>query len=98
MVVVVHVKLLGFLTQLSKHKELDMEIEAGSTVADLIHLLAEELGQEFQQAILDRHGNLHGGVEVTLNRQHISARKISEITLSTGSDLAIIPMVGGGQE
>ena len=97
-VVTVHVKTLGFLTQLSDQSELDVKIEAGSTVLDLIHLVAAQLGADFGQAILDWHGNLHGGVELILNRQHISARRISEIALWENGELIIMPLIGGGQD
>jgi molybdopterin converting factor small subunit len=94
----VHVKLLGFLAQLGGQTELELRIEPGATLADVIHLVAERSGPDFRRALLDWHGNLHGGMEVLLNKQHISARKISEITLWADSDLIIMPLVGGGQD
>ncbi len=94
----VHVKLLGFLAQLGGQTELELRIEPGATLADVIHLVAERLGPDFRRAVLDWHGNLHGGMEVLLDRQHISARKISEITLWDDSHLVIMPLVGGGQD
>jgi hypothetical protein len=96
LLVVVHVKLFGFLAQLSAQVNLDIELETGSTVAGLIYRLTEQLGQDFRQAILDRDGNLHGGIEIILNGQHIPARRISEITIDEDGNLAIIPLVGGG--
>lgn len=95
-VFVVRVKLFGYLAQLGEQAELELEVEPGSTVADLLYLLAKRLGPEFRQVLLDRQGNLQGGVEVMLNRNQISARKISEVVLWDESDLAIMPLVGGG--
>lgn len=95
-VIAVRVKLRGFLAQRAGGAELKQQIEAGSTVADLIQLVAERLGPDFRQALLDWHGNLHGGIELVLNQQHISARKISEISLWDDSDLVIMPLAGGG--
>jgi molybdopterin converting factor small subunit len=97
-VIMVHVKLLGFLAQLGGQTELELRIEPGATLADVIHLAAERLGPDFRRAVLDWHGNLQGGMEVLLDRQHISARKISEITLWDDSHLVIMPLVGGGQD
>jgi molybdopterin converting factor small subunit len=97
-VIMVHVKLLGFLAQLGGQTEFELKVEPGATLADVIHLVAERLGPDFRRALLDWHGNLHGGMEVLLDRQQISARKISEITLWDDSDLVIIPLVGGGQD
>jgi molybdopterin converting factor small subunit len=94
--VTVRIRMLGFLAQLAKQTNLDLEIESGSTVADLVRLVAERSGPDVRRALLDWHGDLHGGVEIVLNGQHISARKISEYTLWDDSELAIIPLVGGG--
>jgi molybdopterin converting factor small subunit len=96
-VIIVHVKLLGFLAQLDGQTELELRIEPGATLVDVIYLVAERLGPDFRRTLLDRHGNLHGGMEVLLDRQHVSARKISEITLWDDSHLVIMPLVGGGQ-
>jgi molybdopterin converting factor small subunit len=96
--ITVRVKLFGFLAQLSRQAELDMRVERGTTIADLIQSLANHFGSSFRQALLDWHGNLHGGIEVVLNREHISARRISEIRLWDDSDLIIMPLIGGGQD
>jgi molybdopterin converting factor small subunit len=97
-VITVHVKLLGFLAQLGGQTELELKVEPGATLADVVHLVAERLGPDFRRALLDWHGNLHGGMEVLLDKQHISARKISQITLWDDSRLVIMPLVGGGQD
>jgi len=92
----VSIKLFGFLSQLSEQAEVNMQVEAGSTVADVIHQLAERFGPSFRQALLDWHGNLQGGIEVVLNQRQISARRLSEISLQADSVLVILPLVGGG--
>lgn len=93
---VVHVKLLGFLKRWCEQPRLDVQVEAGSTVRDVIYRLADQLGDDFRRAILDWRGQLHGGVELVLNGQEISAQKMSEITLTGESELALIPMIAGG--
>jgi molybdopterin converting factor small subunit len=90
------VRLFGFLAQLSGQAELVLTIQAGASLADLIRLVARRSGPDFRRALLDRHGNLQGGLELILNHQHISARKISEIILQEDGELAIMPLVGGG--
>jgi len=94
--ITVRVKLLGFLSQLGQRAELELVIEPGATVADLVQLVADRCGPSFRRALLDWHGNLHGGIEVVLNREHIPARRISEITLWNDGDLIIMPLIGGG--
>ncbi|GAB4530153.1 MAG: hypothetical protein Kow0063_07970 [Anaerolineae bacterium] len=92
----VQIRLLGFLAQAAKRAEIELVVEPGSTVADLMHLLAERVGPELRQSLLDRHGNPHGGLEIVLNGQLIPVRKISEFSLWDDSQLIIIPLVGGG--
>ena len=93
--ITMRVKLFGFLAHWSE-EELVVSVEAGATVADLLCLVAAQLGPEFQQALLDRNGNLHGGLEIMLNQQQISARRISDIPVWEDGSLAIMPLVGGG--
>ena len=92
----VRIKLFGFLAHLSEQTEVDMQVETGSTVADVIHQLAGQFGPSFRQALLDWHGDLQGGIEVVLNQRQISARRLSKISLQTDSVLVILPLVGGG--
>jgi molybdopterin converting factor small subunit len=92
----VKIKLFGFLAQLSEQTEVDMQVGAGSTVTDVIHQLAERFGPAFRQALLDRQGNLHGGIDVVLNQRQVSARRLSKISLDSNSVLVILPLVGGG--
>lgn len=94
--IMVRVKLLGFLAQLAQQTVLELRIEPGTTVADLAQVLAHQCGSSFREALLDWHGNLHGGIELVLNREHIPARRITEIKLWDDSDLVIMPLVGGG--
>ena len=94
--VVVHVKLLGFLKRWCDRPGLDIQLRAGATVRDLLDLLAGRLGNEFRQAILDRNGDLHGGVELILDGQEIPPRKISGIQVCAETDLVIIPIIVGG--
>jgi len=96
-VVVVHVKLLGFLKRWCDQPGLDLEIRAGATVRDLIYLLADRLGSEFRQAILDRNGDLHGGVELILDGREIPPQKIPGIQVCAETDLVIIPIIVGGR-
>lgn len=96
--VVVHVKLLGFLKRWSDQPRLDVEVLAGATVRDLLDRLADRLGSEFRQAILDRNGDLHGGVELILDGQEIPPRQISGIQVCAETDLVIIPIIVGGRQ
>jgi sulfur carrier protein ThiS len=94
--VTVHVKLADFLSRLVPAAEFDMEIDAGSTVEDIIGVLTARLGEEFRKAIVDRSGKPHGGIAIVLNKEFISPNQISEYTIHHSCNLSIIPLVGGG--
>lgn len=94
--ITVQVKLLGFLEQYTDRQTLFLQAHLGCTVADIIHKTVEQLGSDFRHALLDRHGSLNGGVEVVLDREHISAYKITNIKIWKDSELILIPMIAGG--
>ncbi len=90
------IRLFGFLARVSEQEVVDMQVETGSTVAEVLHQLVRQFGPDFRQALLDRHGDLHGGIDVVLNQHQISARRLSAISLDSDSVLVILPLVGGG--
>lgn len=92
----VQVKLFGHLRQSTSQSVLELEMDSGSTVNDLVITLVEMLGDDFRQALLDSSGILHGGVEVVLNEEHLPARKIASILLPKNSMVYFIPMIEGG--
>lgn len=94
--VTVRVKLSGFLSRMVPESKFEVEVNPGSTVADLIGLLTGRLGDDFRKAIVDREGRLHGGIMVVLNRRLIPPRQIAEIAMNHKSDLSIIPAANGG--
>lgn len=92
----VQVKLFGHLRQFNPQPILELELAPGSSVSDLIQLLVQLLGDDFRESLLDREGNLHGGIEVVLNQAHLPARKIASILLSDACELVFMPMIEGG--
>ena len=94
--VTVRVKLSGFLSSLVSESELQVEVDAGSTVADLIGMLTKRFGDAFREAIVDRGGRLHGGIVVMLNRRAVVHQEIAKTTVNGKSELTILPLVGGG--
>jgi molybdopterin converting factor small subunit len=92
----VQVKLFGHLRPFSPQPILELELAPGSTVSDLIQFLVQLLGDDFRQSLLDREGNLHGGIEVVLNEEHLPARKVASILLPDACELIFMPMIEGG--
>lgn len=94
--VTVRVKLSGFLSRMVAESTFEVEVNPGSTVADLIGVLTGRLGDDFRKAIVDRGGRLHGGIMVVLNRRLIPPRQIAEVAIKDKGDLSIIPQASGG--
>ena len=94
--VTVRVKISGFLSSLVPQSDFEVEVDARSTVADLIGMLTESLGDAFREAIVDRGGKLHGGTVVMLNRRTVLPREIAKTVINHKSDLTILLLVGGG--
>ena len=90
------VRLFGHLRQTNQQFPLMLDIPAGTTIQDVLLNLAEMLGEDFQRAIFDAAGNLHGGIEVVLNEEHLPARRIFTLSVQQGGSLYLIPMIEGG--
>lgn len=94
--IAVQVKALGFLERYTDRKTLIEHVPVGCTVADIIRRTVDRLGCDFGNTIFDRHGTLNGGIEVVLNREHISAYKLSETRIWEDSELILVPLIAGG--
>ncbi len=94
--VTVCVKLYDFFARMAPEAEFNVNVVAGSTIADFIGLLSERLGDDFCKAIVDRNGHLHGGIAVVINKRFIHPSQLAKITLTQKSNLSIIPLAGGG--
>jgi len=92
----VKVKLFGHLKQIAQQAVFDMESQAGSSVYEVIQAIAQRLGDDFRKALLEQSGNLHGGIEIVLNNEHLPARRIRTIYISEDCELFIMPMIEGG--
>jgi hypothetical protein len=92
----VKIKLLGFLEQFTGRKTLIQQVSPGCTVAEIIQIMIDLLGSDCKHALLDSHGNLNGGIEVVLNREHISAYQLDNIRIWEDSELILVPIIAGG--
>lgn len=95
-IIQVKVKLFGHLKQVAQQSVLDIETRAGTSVYDVIQAVAQRLGNDFRKALLEQSGNLHGGIEIMLNSEHLPARRIRTIYISEDCELFIMPMIEGG--
>jgi GTP cyclohydrolase II len=92
----VAVKLLGILGEYSQEKITNLRVDKGCTVAEVIQEIVADLGNDFKHTLQDRQGNLNGGIEVVLNREHISAYQLNDIRIWQDSELILVPIIAGG--
>ena len=92
----VHVTLTDFLSRVAPKSKLEIEMDAGSTVADLITLLADSFGSDFREVFVDREDRLLEGISIVLDKRLILKEQICEIVIEHGSNLSFIPLIGGG--
>ena len=92
----VQVRLLGYLSRYAGARQIALSLPAETTAAGLLQALVGQYGDDFGEVLLDSAGRLQGGVEMMVNGQQIPARRIEEIPIPAGSEVVIIPLIGGG--
>lgn len=92
----VRVKLFGHLKQIAQEGIFEIEASPGSSVHEIIQAFVGRMGDDFRNALLEPGGNLHGGIEVILNHEHLPARRINEIYIFENCELFLMPMIEGG--
>jgi len=55
----VHVQLFGALAAVSAERSIQLEVPAAATIADVLAILGERLGEPFSTRVLDRTGAKH---------------------------------------
>lgn len=95
-VIHVQVRLLGYLKQDNHQSSLDLQVKAGSTVSETIHVLSRLQGENFRHSIMVQNGELHGEIEIVVIQEHLPARKIDSIQLFEDCEMVIMPMIEGG--
>lgn len=76
-------------------KDLELDIEKGSTIADLLNELAAS-SQAFKESAFDDSGRLQDYVLLMLNKKRIDPRQDLSTEMHEGDELAIFPPVAGG--
>lgn len=92
----IHVKLADFLAKMVPEAKFEMNINAGTTVAEFMAVLTEHFGEKFRRAIFDHDGKLNADIVVVLDNRFIPPQQMTEHTINESSKLSIIPIAGGG--
>ena len=89
------VKIFATLRQYAGKKEVEVPLDAGDTVGNVMVKLTAEYPALGQQ-ILDGDGNLQSSIIVLLNGRNIKFLDGLESTLQESDRIALLPLVGGG--
>jgi len=92
----VKVKLLGILADKLKVQDLNVELEKGATLRDLIVKLVDTLGEKARALLLDEKGHPRKLYNVLINGLEHEALNGLDTALSEGDTVSIIPLAGGG--
>jgi hypothetical protein len=94
----VDIKLRGFLESFVNRRAVILSVKMGCTLSEVINITLEKIGGDSRGVLLDEYGNLHGGIEVFLNREHISPYQLTNIKIWEDSEVIIVPIIAGGEQ
>jgi molybdopterin synthase sulfur carrier subunit len=90
------VRYFTILREITERREEEVDTKEGSTIEDMLNLLNEKHGKEFEKYILS--GRKHKGLRLLflINGQNIEQLDGLKTKLQSGSVLTIVPPVAGG--
>ena len=89
------VRIFGALRQLVGPKEVEVEVEAGDTVRDVLRALMAQY-PALSSRVLDDDGNLQSSINILVNGRSIRFLEGVNTSLDEDDVLAIFPPVAGG--
>ena len=73
-----------------------LELPEGSSVHDMLIVVAARYGDELREYLFTDEGGLHSHVVVILNGRGVGVLKGMDTALNDGDRVAILPTIGGG--
>ena len=73
-----------------------LELPAGSSVHDLLSIVAARYGEELREYLFTDEEGLHPHVVVILNGRGVGVLEGLDTALNDGDRVAILPSIGGG--
>ena len=89
------VKIFATLRQLVGEKEVEVRVDTGDTVRNVLKKLVAEY-PALRERVLDDNGNLQGSVLLLLNGRNIEFLAGLNSTIQESDELAIFPPIAGG--
>ena len=89
------VRIFATLRSFVGAKEVEVDVEAGDTVRNMLDKLTAEY-PALSKRVLDDEGNLQSSINVFVNGRNIKFLDGLNSTIQDGDRLALFPPVGGG--
>ncbi len=88
----VHISYLGLVRNVIGCREEDVQVSHGTTVGELLHLLADKHGLPFQESVFKQSGELRATAQVCVDDRDINELKGFDTRL--GSEEKVMILVG----
>ncbi len=93
----IKVQYFAVVRELANKREDDLDVRDGSTVLDILRILAQRYGEKFRDYVFDtKTGAPRSYLQFLVNGDSISNLNGLSTPLTDGSALVLIPPVGGG--
>lgn len=93
----VKVKYFAILREITNKREEELEVEEGTTVKDLLDILAEKYGGRFRNYVFDeKTGSVNSQLLFLVDGVNVASLNKLETKLTDGNSFVILPPVGGG--
>ncbi len=89
------IKILATLRELTGANELNVPLEEGDTVRDLIAAVGE-ICPELRDKALQEDGELTGAVQIMINGRHVRWLEGLDTRIQAKDQLMMMPLIGGG--
>ena len=87
---------LSFIARITGEKNADIGITPGTSIDQLLEMLASRYGQEFEESVYNTEDGLNRFVMVMVNGVDMRSFNGLETILEPGSEIQLLPAIAGG--
>jgi len=92
----IKITFLSLIADITKIKELNLSIHENSTIKEILEVLINKFGKNFEKAILDSPDALSKYIILGLNGKDIRTLKNLDTLVSHQDEILLLPAIAGG--